>query len=293
MESWESDLAEAKEKKMGKSFIAAIRKELRDAEKELKKYDTEVARTIDTMNNLQSASVDRIEEAQKSLKRLASEVDHDSDTYHLLNDQLDMVTQELENIKATKAFEQLQQEAAGTTKTFEQTRAEAEFVKQTVENIDTASLKQLRLAEQMAKGIKESAQQGTIEYNGAATSLEKIRAKLSDIEAQERRVVTTAQQYNQAMKDIRKEENMVNNEMELIDLTLRNIDKASVRDIEFSIRALKEQLLDTERTGENVEELTKKLKRLNEELKKVQDMQKPGTEKGNILTRGWGWLNKN
>ena len=36
-------MAEAREKKkMGKSFINAIKKELRDAEKELKKYDTEM-----------------------------------------------------------------------------------------------------------------------------------------------------------------------------------------------------------------------------------------------------------
>ena len=293
VESWKSNLAEAREKKMGRSFIAAIRKELKDAEKELKKYDSEVARTIDTMNNLQSASVDRIEDAQKNLKRLASEVPHDSPFFQQLNDQLDMVTQELENIKATKAFEQLQLEAAGAAKTFEQTRAEAEFVKQTVENIDTASLKQLRLAEQTAKGIKEHAQQGSAEYNGAATSLDKIRAKLSDIDAQERRVITTAQQYNQAMRDIRKEEKMVANEMELIDRTLQNLNTASVRDIEFSIKAVKEQLQDAERSGDSVEQLTEKLKLLNTELKKVQDMQKPEQKKGNIFSRSMDFLNKN
>ena len=50
VESWKSDLAEAREKKMGKSFIAAIRKELSDAEKELSKYDSEVARTIEAVD---------------------------------------------------------------------------------------------------------------------------------------------------------------------------------------------------------------------------------------------------
>lgn len=35
VESWKSDLAEARENKMGKSFIAAISKELTAAEKEL------------------------------------------------------------------------------------------------------------------------------------------------------------------------------------------------------------------------------------------------------------------
>lgn len=293
VESWKSDLAEAKEKKMGKSFVASIRKELREAEKELKKYDSEVARTIDTMNDLQSASVDRIEEAQKSLKRLASEVPHDSPFYQQLNEQLDMVTQELENIKATKAFEHLQLEAEGATKTFEQTRAEVEFVKQTVENIDTASLKQLKLAEQTAKGIKETAGQGTLEYNGAATSLDKIREKLSEIDAQERKVVTTAAQYNQAMKAIHKDEKVVADEMELIDRTLKNLSTASVRDLEFSIKALKEQIQDTERSGDSVEQLTEKLKLLNAELKKVQDMQKPDDNKENIFARSMNFLNKN
>ena len=293
VESWKSDLAEAKEKKMGRSFIAAIRKELSEAEKELKKYDSEVARTIDTLNDLQSASVDRIEEAQKSLLRLSKEVPHDSPFYEQLNGMLDQVTQELENIKATKAFEHLQQEAEGATKTFAQTRAEAEFVRQTVENIDTASLKQLKLAEQTAKGIKESAGQGTLEYNGAATSLDKIREKLSEIDAQERKVVTTAAQYNQAMKAIHKDEKVVADEMELIDRTLKNLSTASIRDLEFSIKALKEQIQDTERTGDSVEQLTEKLKLLNAELKKVQDMQKPDEKKENFFARSMNFLNKN
>lgn len=116
VESWKSDLAEAREKKMGKNFIAAIRKELTAAEKELKKYDNEVARTIDTMNNIGKASIEQIEDAQKSLLRLSKEVPHDSDAYKNLTGMLDQVTQELENIKATKAFEQLQMEAAGATK---------------------------------------------------------------------------------------------------------------------------------------------------------------------------------
>lgn len=293
VESWKSDLAEAKEKKMGRSFIAAIRKELSEAEKELKKYDSNVARTIDTLNDLQSASVERIEEAQRSLLRLSKEVPHDSNNYKNLTTMLDQVTQELENIKAIKAFEKLQLEAEGATKTFAQTRAEAEFVRQTVENIDTASLKQLKLAEQTANSIKESAGQGTLEYNGAATSLDKIREKLSEIDAHERKVVTTAAQYNQAMKAIHKDEKVVADEMELIERTLKNLNTASIRDLEFSVKALKEQIQDTERTGDSVEQMTEKLKQLNEELKKVQDMQKPDGKEENFFSRSMNFLNKN
>lgn len=293
VQSWKTDLAKAREQKMGKSFIRDIQKELRTAEKELKKYDNEVSRTIETMNDLQSASVERIEAAQKNLKRLASEVPHDSPLYDSLNSQLDQVTEELENIKATKAFEQLQRDAAGATKTFEQTRAEAEFVKRTVESIDTASLKQLKLAEQTARGIKESAQQGSLEYNGAATSLDKIQAKLSDIDAKEHKVVSLTKQYNQAMAAIGQETKKVENETELIQRTLDHLNTASIRDIEFSIKAVKEQLQDTERTGGQVEELTAKLKKLNTELKTVQDLQKPDEKKENIFSRIVNSLNKN
>lgn len=293
VESWKQLKDEAIKAKEGKSFVAQINRELRAAEKELKKYDNEVSRTIDTLNDLGSASIERIEDAQKHLRRMIAEVPHDSGFYQQLNEQLDQVTQELENIKATKAFEKMMQDAAGTTKTFEQIRAEAEFVRQTVENIDTASLKQLKLAEQTAKGIKESAQQGTAEYNGAATSLDKIRAKLTEVETNERKVVSLVERYNQELKNTNKAEQQVVTDTELIDRTLSKLSSASVRDIEYSIKMLNEQLHDTERTGGNVEELTGKLKKLNEELKKVQDMQKPDTKKGNIFSRGVNFLNTN
>ena len=293
VESWKQLKDEAIKAKEGKSFVAQINRELRAAEKELKKYDNEVSRTIDTLNDLGSASIERIEDAQKHLRRMVAEVPHDSGFYQQLNEQLDQVTQELENIKATKAFEKLMQDAAGTTKTFEQIRAEAEFVRQTVENIDTASLKQLKLAEQTARGIKESAQQGTAEYNGAATSLDKIKAKLTEVESNERKVVSLVERYNQELKNTNKAEQQVVTDTELIDRTLSKLSSASVRDIEYSIKMLNEQLRDTERTGDNVEELTAKLKQLNEELKKVQDMQKPDTKKGNIFSRGVNFLNTN
>ena len=293
VESWKQLKDEALKAKEGKSFVAQINRELKAAEKELKKYDNEVSRTIETLNNLGSASVERIESAQKHLRRMVSEVPHDSPLYQQLNGQLDKVTQEMENIKAVRAFETMQLEAEGATKSAERLKAEAEFIRQTVENIDTASLKQLKLAEQTARGIKESAAQGTDEYNTAATTLDKIKTKLSEVESNERKVVTLIERYNQELKNADKEGQQVATDMELIDRTLGKLNTASVRDIEYSIKALNEQLRDTERTGGNVEELTGKLKRLNEELRKVQDMQRPDVKKGNIFSRAVAFLNTN
>ena len=293
VESWKSDLAEAREQKMGKSFIADIRKELREAEKELKKYDSEVARTIDTMNNLNSASVEQIEAAQKNLRRLAAEVPHDSGIYQQLMSQLDQVNQELENIKATKAFEQLQREAEGLTRTAEQTAKELAFVKQIAENADTASVKQLELAEKTAESIKKSSQQDSDNWKDSAASLDTIRTRLKEIESEEQKVVRTIDRYEDELKKAVKTEDEMRRETELINNTLNNLSTAKVRDIEYSIRILNEQLRDMERTGGNVEELTEKIKALNEELQRVRDLQKPDEENGSIFSRGANFLNKN
>lgn len=293
VESWKSDLAEAREKKMGRSFIAAIRKELSAAEKELKKYDNEVARTIDTLNNIGKASVEQIEDAQKSLLRLSKEVPHDSDAYKNLTGMLDQVTQELENIKAAKAFEQLQQEATGATKSAAQAQAELAFIKQTADNAETASVKQLQLAERTAQNIKNSAQKGSDEWNQASAGLETVRTRLTAIEEEERKIVSTIDRYEKEIKEANKSIEVTQRETKLVNDTLAKLSSASVRDIEYSIKILNEQLRETERTGNNVEELTAKLKQLNEELKKVQDMQKPDAKKGNIFSRGVNFLNTN
>lgn len=294
VESWKSDLAEAREKKMGKSFIAAIRKELSAAEKELRKYDSEVARTIDTLNNIGSASVGRIEEAQKSLLRLSKEVPADSDSYRNLNAMLDQVTQELENIKATKAFEELQREAAGADRSAAQLEAELAFIKQTAENAATASVKQLRLAERTALNIKESTRKGSEEWIQASAGLDAVRTRLNTIEEEERQVVSIIDRYDKEIKEANKSIETTEREMNLVAKTLDKLDSASVRDIEYSIKILNEQLRDTERTGGNVEQLTEKLKLLNAELKKVQDMQRPDEKKGLFrwavdgLNKNWG-----
>ena len=293
VEKWKNDIADAKENKMGKSYIASMQKELRAAEKELKKYDNEVARTIDTLNNIGSASVQQIEKAQKSLRKIASEVPHDDELYVKLNEQLDMVTSEMENIKAMKTFEQMKIEAEGAAKSAAQLKEELDYVKHTADNAATASVKQLQLAQRTAEGIKNASKQGDDEWVQANGALEKIRARLEEIEDSEKKVVTVIERYNKELEQAGKKAEIVKNDTELVNRTMDKLNSASIRDIEYSIKILNEQLRDTERSGKNVEELTEKLKKLKEELNKVQEMQKPDTKKGNIFSRSVDFLNKN
>lgn len=292
VESWKSDLAEAREKKMGRSFINAIRKELKDAEKELKKYDNEVARTIDTMNNLQSASVERIEDAQKNLLRLSKEVPQDSSFYEKLNGMLDQVTQELDNIKATKAFEEMQKAAVGATKSAELLKAELHFVEETANNAETASVRQLQLAERTAESIKYSAQQGSEEWDKAGTGLERIRERLDRIQREEHKAVSLVEQYNRELEKVGKESDKVTKETELIDRTLGRLSHASIVDLEYSIKTLNEEMRHMDRSSDEYREAEKKVRRLRTELE--QTRRETGAQQSawgkfiGFFNRNWG-----
>lgn len=292
VESWKNDLAEAREKKMGRSFINAIMKELKDAEKELKKYDNEVARTIDTMNNLQSASVERIEDAQKNLLRLSKEVPQDSSFYEKLNGMLDQVTQELDNIKATKAFEEMQKAAVGATKSAELLKAELHFVEETAKNAETASVRQLQLAERTAESIKYSAQQGSEEWDKAGTGLERIRERLDRIQREEHKAVSLVEQYNRELEKVGKESDKVTKETELIDRTLGRLSHASIVDLEYSIKTLNEEMRHMDRSSDEYREAEKKVKRLRTELE--QTRRETGAQQSawgkfiGFFNRNWG-----
>ena len=288
----EKKKAAARKKPYGDAEVKELTKQLKEKEKELRKYDNEVMRTIDTLTNLGTASVKQIENAQRQLRKMSKNVPIDDENYDKLNVMLEEVTQKLENIKATKAFEQMQREATGANKSAEQLQAELEFIKQTADNAATASVRQLELAERTAQNIKKTSREGSDEWNKAHSGLEKVQTRLTSIQDEERKVVSLIDRYDKEIKDANKSIEVTQRETELVDQTLKKLSSASVRDIEYSIKILNEQLRDTERTGGNVEELTEKLKKLNAELKKVQDMQRPD-EKGSLFSRGIRFLNTN
>lgn len=99
VEQLRSKLDSAKRQSLGRSEIASIKKDLKEAEKELKKYDNEVAQTVRTLNNLQKSSIQDVTKAQRSLKRMMSEVPRDSPLFDRLRSQLKAVNQEMAKIR--------------------------------------------------------------------------------------------------------------------------------------------------------------------------------------------------
>ena len=293
VEKYEQELAEARKKPYNSKAVDEISKKLKESQKELRKYDNEVMRSIETLNNLGTASVKEIENAQRQLRKMWKDISRDDPNNAKMLEMFEKTNQELENIKAVRAFEQMKKEAVDSSKSVEQLNSELAFIKQTAENAGTASVKQLQLAERTAEGIKNSAKKGSREWNEASAGLETVRTRLTAIDEEEKKVVRTIDRYEKEIKEANKSIEVTQRETQLVNETLSKLSSASVRDIEYSIRILNEQLRDTERTGGNVEDITNKLKQLNAELRKVQDMQRPEKQKEGIISWAWNGLNRN
>ena len=259
VEKYEQELAEARKKPYNSKAVDEISKKLKESQKELRKYDNEVMRSIETLNNLGTASVKEIENAQRQLRKMWKDISRDDPNNAKMLEMFEKTNQELENIKAVRAFEQMKKEAVDSSKSVEQLNSK----------------------------------KGSREWNEASAGLETVRSRLTAIDEEEKKVVRTIDRYEKEIKEANKSIEVTQRETQLVNETLSKLSSASVRDIEYSIRILNEQLRDTERTGGNVEDITNKLKQLNAELRKVQDMQRPEKQKEGIISWAWNGLNRN
>lgn len=81
-------------------------------------------------------------------------------------------------------------------------------------------------------------------------------------------------------------------ENQLIDRTLKNINGSNIRDLEYSLKLVNEQLRNTSQGDARFDVLTEKARKLKNEIDKINEAAKPKEEKS-IFSRGIKTLNEN
>ncbi len=143
------------------------------------------------------------------------------------------------------------------------------FLRETSENVGTASVQQLEKALEVAREHLKVAEQGSKAYERSTEYIRSFTAQLEKVKEEQRKSNTLIDRYNKELKEAGKEEKVVADEATLIKRTLDNISGASVRDLEYSIKALNEQMKDLDRSSEAYLEAEKKLKRLRTEMERT------------------------
>ncbi len=257
------------DKKKDSGYYKSVSKQINAAKAELKVYENEVMKTIQTLDNLGNASAKDIRDAQKSLQKMIDAKPQGSEETGEFVRRLQEVKQELQSIATMRAFDEVKAGITGTGKSAQQLGAEMRFLRETSENVGTASVQQLEKAQEVAQEHLKVAKQGSQAYERSSEYIKQFNAQLEESKAKQKQSNTLIDRYNKELKEAGKEEKAVANETTLIKRTLDNISGASMRDLEYSIKAVSEQMKDMDRNSDGYKEAEKKVRKLRTELERT------------------------
>jgi len=257
------------DKKKDSGYYKSVSKQINAAKAELKVYENEVMKTIQTLDNLGNASAKDIRDAQKSLQKMIDAKPQGAEEMGDFVRRLQEVKQELQSIATMRAFDEVKAGITGTGKSAQQLGAEMRFLRETSENVGTASVQQLEKALEVAREHLKVAEQGSKAYERSTEYIRSFTAQLEKVKEEQRKSNTLIDRYNKELKEAGKEEKVVADEATLIKRTLDNISGASVRDLEYSIKALNEGMKDMDRSSDSYKRAEEKVKVLRTELEKT------------------------
>ena len=257
------------DKKKDSGYYKSVSKQINAAKAELKVYENEVMKTIQTLDNLGNASAKDIRDAQKSLQKMIDAKPQGAEEMGDFVRRLQEVKQELQSIATMRAFDEVKAGITGTGKSAQQLGAEMRFLRETSENVGTASVQQLEKALEVAREHLKVAEQGSKAYERSTEYIRSFTAQLEKVKEEQRKSNTLIDRYNKELKEAGKEEKVVTDEATLIKRTLDNISGASMRDLEYSIKAVSEQMKDMDRNSDGYKEAEKKVRKLRTELERT------------------------
>ena len=231
---------------------ASLAKDLKAAEREMKQFKNSTMSVKETLENLSSASLGQLEKAARHLKGQMKAVSDPSD-YAKLEAQLDKVKEKMLAIK-------------GATR---QADEEARRMTATVSNLKHASLNDLNFTSSKLKSQMADLDPQSTMYASRAAQLKLVEAELERIHQSERRVVTLMQQYDKDIEETNIDIKETKRQMQLVNRTMSNLKTSSIRDLEFSIKAINQQMAGMDRGTEKFKQMQMQAKQLKAELQAV------------------------
>lgn len=231
---------------------ASLAKDLKAAEREMKLFKNSTMSVKETLDNLSSASLGQLEKAARHLKGQMKAASDPSD-YAKLENQLSKVKEQMLQLK-------------GATRKADE---EAHRMTATVSNLKHASLNDLNFTAGRLRSQMADLDPNTTMYASRASQLKLVEAELERIRQSERRVVTLMQQYDKEIEETNIDIKETKRQMQLVNRTMSNLKTSSIRDLEFSIKAINQQMAGMDRGTEKFKQMQLQVKQLKAELQAV------------------------
>lgn len=291
LKTMQERLDELKRKKdtllSGKDYDAkdlrTLNKEIRQQSAAIKAFGSSVQDTIHTLSNLDKASLGELQKSVRNLRRQMANVTNEEEFR-----QLDALMQ-----KANARILELKGSAGEAATETRRVAEAAKTVNAVLANVNGASLSELRTAAAAIREEMEKTTPDTKAYQAHAENLKKVTTRIQEVNERQKQVNLTIDKYDKEIQQLTKDQAVVARENKVIDQTLRNLSGATMRDLEYALQMVNEQLRETSHGTKAFDELAEKSRRLKKQIAEVNDQLKaPEQRKG--LVRGFiDGLNKN
>lgn len=231
---------------------ASLAKDLKAAEREMKQFKNSTMSVKETLENLSNASLGQLEKAARHLKGQMKAASDPSD-YAKLENQLSKVKEQMLQLK-------------GATRKADE---EAHRMTATLSNLKHASLNDLNFTSSKLKSQMADFDPQSTMYASRAAQLKLVEAELERIHQSERKVVTLMQQYDKEIEETNIDIKETKRQMQLVNRTMSNLKTSSIRDLEFSIKAINQQMAGMDRGTEKFKQMQLQAKQLTAELQAV------------------------
>lgn len=251
---------------------ASLAKDLKAAEREMKQFKNSTMSVKETLDNLSSASLGQLEKAARHLKGQMKAASDPSD-FAKLDAQLSKVKEQMLALK-------------GATRKADE---EARRMTATVSNLKHASLNDLNFTASKLRSQMADYDPTSTMYVSRASQLKLVEAELERIRQSEQKVVTLMQQYDKEIDRTNVDIKETKRQMQLVNNTMSNLKTSSIRDLEYSIKALNQQMHGMERGTEQFKQMELKAKQLKAELQAVRA---EGVAQESWIKRSADWFNR-
>lgn len=231
---------------------ASLAKDLKAAEREMKQFKNSTMSVKETLDNLSDASLGQLEKAARHLKGQMKAVSDPAD-YAKLEEQLSKVKDQMLHLK-------------GATR---QAEEEAQRMTATLNNLQHASIEDLNFTRAKIRSKMNSMDPSSDSYAQSAARLKLVDAELERIRLSEQKVVTLMQQYDNEIDKANVDIKETKRQMQLVDNTLAHLKTSSVRDLEYSMNVLNQEMRGLDRGSEAFKQMQMQAKQLKTELEAV------------------------
>lgn len=251
---------------------ASLAKDLKAAEREMKQFKNSTMSVKEALENLSSASLGQLEKAARHLKGQMKAASDPSD-FAKLDAQLSKVKEQMLALK-------------GATRKADE---EARRMTATVSNLKHASLNDLNFTASKLRSQMADYDPTSTMYASRASQLKLVEAELERIRQSEQKVVTLMQQYDKEIDSTNVDIKETRRRMQLVNNTLANLKTSSIRDLEYSIKALNRQMRGMQRGTEQFKQMELKAKQLKAVLQAVRA---EGVAQESWIKRCADWSNR-